>query len=85
MSTKEKLIKRLLKRPKDFTYEEAKALLNKLGYLEDNKGRTSGSRVSFYHHETKKIIILHKPHPDNVLKLYLIDKLIKTLKANGEI
>ena len=85
MSIKNKLINRLLQRPADFTYEEAKSLPSKLGYIEDNKGKTSGSRVSFYYPDSKKIIILHKPHPNNTLKLYLIDELIKNLKLNGEI
>ena len=85
MSIKDKLTNRLLQRPTDFTYDEAKSLLSKLGYIEDNKGKTSGSRVSFYHPESKKIIILHKPHPNNTLKMYIIDELIKNLKLNGEI
>lgn len=79
MSKLEKLIERLKSKLKDFTYDEAKSLLNKLGFIEDNKGKTSGSRVTFI---TKNIRIeLHKPHPGNVLKPYQINELLKKLKG----
>lgn len=45
MSRINKEIERIKQKPKDFTYEEAKKLLNKFGYYEYNKGKTSGSRV----------------------------------------
>ena len=47
MSRLEKEIDRLKSRPKDYIYDEAKSLLNKLGFFENNKGKTSGSRVEF--------------------------------------
>ncbi len=47
MSKKEKEIERLKSKPKDFTYDEVKTILNNIGFFEDNKGRTSGSRVIF--------------------------------------
>jgi len=47
MSNKEKLLQRLKTKPKDFTYDEAKTILNSLGFVENNKGKTSGSRVTF--------------------------------------
>ncbi len=79
MSKLEKEIKRLKSKPKDFTYEEAKSLLNKLGFFEYNKGKTSGSRVAFINYENIKIE-LHKPHPGNILKPYQINKLLDKLK-----
>lgn len=85
MSKKDKLIKRLLERPRDFTYDEAKSLLSKCGYTEDTRGRTSGSRVAFIQTQTKHIIRLHKPHPGNVLKLYQVDELIELLRNQGVI
>ena len=45
MGTKEKLVERFKKLPKDFTYEETLKLLSIFGYYEHNKGATSGSRV----------------------------------------
>lgn len=47
ISKVEKEIKKLKSMPKDFTYNEAKKILNNLGFHEDNKGKTSGSRVCF--------------------------------------
>ena len=47
MSRIEKDIERLKSKPKDFTYEELKRILNHFGFIEDNKGKTSGSRVVF--------------------------------------
>lgn len=79
MSKKEKLKKRFLSKPKDFTYDELVTLLMGLGYEESNKGKTSGSRVSFIHKTTKHIISLHKPHLSNVLKSYQINQVIDEL------
>lgn len=79
MSKKEKIIKRLKSKPKDFTYDEAKNILNNLGFYENNKGKTSGSRIAFMN-ENKVKIDLHKPHPGNILKEYQIKKLLNILK-----
>ena len=79
MSKLEKEIERLKLKPKDYTYEEAKSLLNKLGYFEHNKGRTSGSRVMFINTKNEKIE-LHRPHPNNIIKSYKILDIINKLK-----
>ena len=79
MSKKEKLIARLLNRPKDFSYAEMKTLLSLLGFEENNKGRTSGSRVEFIKDESS--ILLHKPHPDGILKTYQIKQVITILNS----
>lgn len=85
MSRKEKLLKRLKSKPKDFTYDETRTLLLQLGFEEDQKGKTSGSRVVFIN-ETENISIeLHKPHPNNVLKVYQINELIKKLKKWSDV
>ena len=47
MGQKEKLIKRLKTKPRDFTFDEAETLLGYLTYSRSNKGKTSGSRVMF--------------------------------------
>ena len=79
MSKIEKEIERLKSKPKDYTYDEAKSLLNKLGFIENNKGRTSGSRVEFTDIEKRKIL-LHKPHPKNIIKPYKIIEIINQLE-----
>jgi len=83
MSKAEKLVKRLLSRPKDFTYNELRKLLDALGYEESQSGKTSGSRVAFIDLKTKHIIRLHKPHPSNELKQYQMDQVIEELKGRG--
>lgn len=85
MSKRDKILERLLARPTNFSFDEARTLLGGLNYKEDNRGRTSGSRVAFINMETKHIIRLHKPHPSNTLKKYQIDELIETLESQGVI
>jgi len=85
MSKKEKQITRLLSKPKDFTFEELSSLMKSFGYIKDNKGKTSGSRVAFIHPAKASIIRLDKPHPNNELKAYLINYVITKLKENGDI
>ena len=85
MSKFEKLKERLLRRPKDFTYDELKSVLTGLGYIESNKGKTSGSRVAFIDHGTKHIIRIHKPHPQNIMKGYTLEYIIDELKGQNKI
>lgn len=82
MSKLEKLLRRLYSRPKDFTYQEAKTLLEQLGFMEDNKGKTSGSRVRFYNEKCKVMIELHKPHNSGkILKEYQVRKIIEGIRG----
>jgi hypothetical protein len=83
MTKLDKLKTRLLQKPKDFTYEELSSLLQKLGYEELRLGKTAGSMVAFYHSFTSHIIRLHRPHPSNMIKSYLIRKLIEELEKEG--
>lgn len=82
MGQKEKLIQRLKSRPKDFTFSEAETLLGYLSYRRSDKGRTSGSRVAFISGGHAPIM-LHKPHPRNVLLDYQIKQLIDALEQEG--
>jgi hypothetical protein len=68
--------------PKDFTFDEAASLLNYLGYIRSDKGRTSGSRVMFTN-ENHSTILLHKPHPRKELLEYQIKQLIEVLEQEG--
>lgn len=79
MSKKEKLIKRLKTKPKDFTYDELKTILNYLEFYESNKGKTSGSAVEFKD-EFRRKIVLHKPHPGNIIKSYKINEIMNLLE-----
>lgn len=75
MSKKDKLLEKLKSKPKDFTYDELKTLLNYLGFNEYNKGKTSGSRIKFSNKNDVKLE-LHKPHPSNIIKAYQINDVI---------
>jgi len=85
MSRKDKLTKKLLRRPKDFTFSELKSMLGHFGSKEIMLGKTSGSRSAFVHEEANHIIRLHKPHPKSILKRYQIEEIIDELTKNGMI
>ena len=85
MSSFEKLTERFLGRPKDFTYDELRRLLNKLGYSESTKGKTSGSRMAFTDEKTGHIIRVHRPHPGKIVKGYVLNALIKELQDKDKL
>ena len=82
MSRKEKMIKRLMERPRDLTWEELVGLLKSLGYRERKKGKTGGSRRRFVH-DSAPSVNLHKPHPKNIVKMYVIREMIEFLEREG--
>jgi len=84
MSRTDKLILRLLSIPRDFTWEELTKLLGLFGFVELKKGKTGGSRRKFAD-DKKNVIILHKPHPGNIVKEYAIRQIITQLKDKGYI
>ncbi|HLP46690.1 MAG TPA: type II toxin-antitoxin system HicA family toxin [Candidatus Deferrimicrobium sp.] len=79
MSKKEKLIKKFTTVPvkSDLTYTDLKTLLESLGYKEIEG---SGSRVKFFNEEIRDLILLHKPHPGNILNKATIKDIQKKLK-----
>lgn len=81
MGKKEKLIERLLKKPKDFTFEEMVTLLSYLGY-ELKRGGT-GSGVKFVKDGSNEVINFHKPPPNGILKSYIINQIIDKLRKDG--
>ena len=82
MGTKEKLRERFKKIPSDFTFDEMQRLLEGYGYVKSDKGRTSGSRVIFKNSD-KRPIMLHKPHPGNIVKVYAMKQVYDDLKEAG--
>lgn len=85
MSKSEKAKDRIKSKPKDYTYTEAKNLLSQLGFEEFQKGKTSGSKVKFYREKDQKVILLHKPHPDDVMKPGAVRDLVEFLVCLGEL
>ena len=81
MSKKDKLINRLLKRPADFIFEEMKSLLSYFGY-ELKQGGT-GSGVKFIKAGGNEVINFHRPHPDGILKRYVLDQVLEKLRKDG--
>lgn len=82
MASKEKLLARLRAKPKDFTWKELVQVLTNAGF-EVISG--SGSRYKFVHREEKdKVLIAHKPHPENTVKSYIIKRTIEILESIGD-
>ena len=79
MSKKDRILKKILENParSDIRYSEVENLLLGMGY---RKLEGKGSRVKFYHAETDDLIVLHKPHPGNELKRYVIEYLHEKLE-----
>ncbi|RYE28856.1 MAG: type II toxin-antitoxin system HicA family toxin [Sphingobacteriaceae bacterium] len=84
MSKLEKLITWFLSKPKDLTWDELILILAHYGYNEIPAGKTGGSRRRFSNGD-KDIIALHKPHPQPVVKSYVIKQLLLELKQKGKI
>lgn len=84
MTQIDKLMKRFLSMPNDFTWVELRRVLVGLRYEETQAGKTSGSRVRFMH-EDYPPISLHKPHPKPTLKEYQVKQILQTLKERGQI
>lgn len=80
MSKKDKLIEKLLKKPKDFTFDEMETLLLYFGYKLKQGG--TGSGVKFVRDESNEVINFHKPHPNGVLKRYVLDQVIEKLRKD---
>jgi hypothetical protein len=73
-----------LKKPKDLTWDELVVVLKHYGFSEIATGKTGGSRRKFVD-ENLLIISLHKPHPRQIVKQYVLDQVIETLKENGKL
>ena len=81
MSKKDKLIDRLLSKPKDFTFNEMVSLLSYFGYELKQVG--IGSGVKFIKEGSNEVINFHKPHPSGILKRYVLEQVIEKLRKEG--
>jgi cation diffusion facilitator CzcD-associated flavoprotein CzcO len=81
MGRHDKLLRRFLAKPKDFTMRELKCLLKGFGYKEIKSGKTAGARAAFFCEERAHIIRLHRPHPDKSLKRYQLDLVEEELRS----
>ena len=80
----DKLIAKFKTTPKNFTYQELQKLLSHLGYTEDAAGKTSGSRLRFINEKGESFLI-HRPHPQNELKEYVVKDILEKLIERGEL
>ena len=84
MSKRDKLLNKFLQIPpkKDLTFKELETVLISCGF---EKIDGAGSAVKFYNKQKDVLINLHKPHPSNILRVYLIRQIqVKLLEVcNG--
>ena len=85
MSKTEKLLQRFLSKPKDFTFGELSRLLKSFGYEETKRGKTSGSRVTFYNAKLDDMIKFHRPHPSQIMKQCYLREIEQQLRDKGVI
>lgn len=81
MNKHDKLLKRFYNLPRDFTFEEMVSLFTQFGFRLDNKGTSSGSRIEFINDTNGDNFAMHKPHPANIIKGYMMRQVLKYLKA----
>lgn len=79
MTKREKILDRFLTKPRDFTWNELVNVLNSFGYKQISAGKTGGSRVRFVN-PSYPPIILHKPHPNPILKSYQLEDILNLLR-----
>ena len=85
MATIDKLIDKFRAIPNDFSYGELVKLLKHFDYEEQNKGKTSGSRIMFYRDSDKDKIMGHKPHASESVSRGFLKAIKSHLEDKGEI
>lgn len=86
MTKAEKLLQKLTRKPvpKDIKFEEVRICLERLGYEQHTKGKTSGSRVIFIDSQ-KRVIQLHKSHGSDPIKPKALNYVIESLLDHGHL
>lgn len=85
MGTIDKLIIKLKSSPNDLKYSDFKKIMEHFGYVEYNKGKTSGSRVIFYRKSDNDKIGGDRPHGNGSVSVGWIRRVVKHLKEKGDI
>ena len=81
MTRREKLLARLLSKPKDLTWQELQTLLSQFGYVWKCSG---GSHGRFADKDSPEIQIrVCAPHPGNIVKGYAMKQVYDDLKEAG--
>lgn len=84
MSKKAKLLAKLQSSPRDFTWADAKSIMQVCGF-ELLNARGGGFGRMFRHGVTGQKVRLHEPHPQTTLLPYMVGLLVDALKDAGEI
>ena len=82
MGARDKLVKRFLSLPADFSWNELITLLSGFGYYQVKTSKTGGARIRFFH-DSLPPIILHRPHPARTLKRYQMEQIQAVLRKEG--
>lgn len=83
MASIEKLIERFKNKPKDFRWGELLRLLEHFGYHLLPTGKTTGSRRKFYNGTSRRLIMLHEPHPGSIVKACQVRSVYNHLTEEG--
>ena len=59
------------------------SLFKGYGFTLSSKGATSGSRIEFINEKDGNSYIMHKPHPSNIIKGYVMRQAYTYLVVNG--
>ena len=84
-SNQRKSLQRLFKVPADFEFTELCTLLQGFGYAESQGSASSGSRVYFHHPDTEDILMLHRPHPGNIMQREAVKQVCRFLLEHGDV
>jgi HicA toxin of bacterial toxin-antitoxin, len=82
VSKRDKLLKRLLSKPTDFTWEDLVTVMEGFDY---ELKTTGGSGRKFIDPNTRATAFLHEPHPGKILKAYQIRDIVSHLKQEKKI
>lgn len=82
MSRIDKLIDRFKSLPVDFSWNDLLKLMKHFDFEESQKGKTSGSRVSFWRKDFP-LVNLHKPHGNNSIGLNTMRDIKAYLEDQG--
>lgn len=82
MSKHDKTIEKLTAKPAptDLKWSDLVGLLTHFGYDQKNN---NGSRRKFVHRDSGHMLSLHEPHPQNVIKQYVVRMVCEELVNQG--
>lgn len=80
MTQIEKLFEKFKTIPADLEWNE---LIKILRYCDFKMIEGRGSRVKFYNQANQCVIQIHRPHPQKIVKRYVIRQILKLLHRKG--